>query len=406
MITAKDRGVLTTMLTVPWKAPTPTELQLQSWLAERGLQVNVSKIRRWREYGALPWPHRRALGYGRGSTSSELTRDTYVVTQALALATRRKQRLEKAVLQVFCIDPRFEEPFIATRLPLPETGVRRALEWWIANDRSSVVVKIERALAAAGADGDQVGAAVDVAHRHFRSLLRQQISARRRNLEVPRLTAVKDLEDASALAEIAVASSVPESLTAEGLAEATRGITGQLNIEYKPDNTLRAHNTLFDAILAIIRDRELEGFPAVDSVPDISTSGQIEAIRKIDYSRICIVRDIIAVLAEVALPLRIARRVLPNDPVVTQVAKLRAQYAIIDYCMHQADVISRGAVGTRWITMTRLLLTLLHGYRNDELFDRLRSALLTLDPVIEEVPVLIERVRARVPFSQENVLST
>ncbi|MET8139881.1 hypothetical protein ABZU32_06170 [Sphaerisporangium sp. NPDC005288] len=382
-----------------WKAPTSTELQLQSWLGERGLHVSLAKIRRWREYEALPWPQRQALGYGRGSASSELTQDTYIVAEALALATRRKQRLDKAVLQIFFVHPRHEEPFIATRLPLPEAGVRKALEWSIANDRDSVIVKMERAMAAEGTDGDQIGAALDTAHRHFHNLLRQQISARRRNLELPRLTFVRNADDATALADIAVAALIPGSLGSDMATEAIRGTIEDLRINYKPDETLRSHKTLFEAILDLGLKQELGELRVMSSAPDISTSAQIETIRKIDYARICIVRDLLAVLAEAALPLRIARRVLPDDPVVTRVMELRAQYAIIDYCLHHAEVISRGATARAWVIMTRQLITLLRAYASDEMFGRLRAAVIKLDPVLDELPVLIERVRAQVASS-------
>ncbi|MEU0428860.1 hypothetical protein ABZ235_35760 [Streptomyces canus] len=38
-----------------WKEPSTAERRLREQLAAHGLSVSWAKIRRWREFGALPW---------------------------------------------------------------------------------------------------------------------------------------------------------------------------------------------------------------------------------------------------------------------------------------------------------------------------------------------------------------
>ncbi|MEU8320658.1 hypothetical protein AB0C33_20075 [Nonomuraea sp. NPDC048881] len=375
-----------------WKTPTPTELQLQTWLNERGLPVSLARIRRWREFGALPWPQRRALGHGHGSVSSALAQDTYIVAEALALATKQKKQLEKVVLRVFFAHPRYEEPFIATRLPLSEDGVRKALEWAIVNDSRSAIVKIERAMVAAGTDGDPIGAAVDAAHQHFRSLLRQQSAARRRHIEVPRLIELRDSKDATALADMAVAALIPGALGSDTVNEAICDPINKIGFEYESNETLPC-KTLDEAILALGREQELQGLSGQE-IPNISTRAQIQALRAMDYDKVCIIRDLLVVLTEAALPLRIARKTLSDDPVNTRVMNLRTQYAIIDYCLHYADTASRAPAASAWKVLTPHLLLLLGSYgASDKKFNHLREIMITLDPVLDGIPSLIERIR-------------
>ncbi|MGF2213786.1 hypothetical protein [Streptomyces albidoflavus] len=96
-----------------WKGPGAAERELSELLSARGVEVSWAKIRRWREFGALPWGGRRSLGQGVGSVS-ELAADTVLVAEALARAAVTKKRLEKVVLRIFTVHPDCDEAFAAT----------------------------------------------------------------------------------------------------------------------------------------------------------------------------------------------------------------------------------------------------------------------------------------------------
>ncbi|MFG2402632.1 hypothetical protein [Streptomyces lydicus] len=160
-----------------WKKPSAAERALSDLLSARGLDVSWAKIRRWREFGALPWQPARGLGRGAGSVSG-LTPDSAVAVEALALATTGKKRLEKAVLQAFTVHPRCAEAFVATWVPLPERGVRKALLWYVSQDLGGAVALAERAAEGAGDDPNRrAEAAYAAAHAYY---LKQYHRVRRR----------------------------------------------------------------------------------------------------------------------------------------------------------------------------------------------------------------------------------
>ncbi|MGW6902562.1 hypothetical protein [Streptomyces sp. NBC_01727] len=45
-----------------WKGPSAPERELSELLRARDLCASWARIRRWREFGALPWGARRGLG--------------------------------------------------------------------------------------------------------------------------------------------------------------------------------------------------------------------------------------------------------------------------------------------------------------------------------------------------------
>ncbi|GAA4180755.1 hypothetical protein GCM10022252_04090 [Streptosporangium oxazolinicum] len=226
---------------------------------------------------------------------------------------------------------------------------------------------------------------------------------KKKGINLPRRSLIHGPEDAHALADAAVTALIPDAYGSEVLFEIVRGLLNDLNIDYQPNEELRAYGaTLAEAMIREWREREENGLSPLEKFPNISTSAQVAGLGKTSYARICIIRDVLAVLIEASLPLRVAQQVIPDDPVVRHLLEECAQYGIIDYCFYWANMASRGAPEKAWKVMAPTLITLigLYGYGEDEeKFARFRSAITKLDPVLDELPGMIERIQARLAGS-------
>lgn len=277
-----------------WKEPSNAERKLQEQLAAQGLFVSWAKIRRWREFGALPWKRQQGLGRGSGSTS-DLLPETFAVAQALALATVKKRPLEQAVLHVFSTHPR---ACAAASDPLPERAVRRALAWYIARDDSHPLAAIENAARSAGSCPDKaMDAALAEAHRYFAKLYRQ---AKQKGL--PAGTAAPDsLADARALATFAVATVRGfEHFGADAIVEAVSTSLPELADEYGEQ--------IFEQLSKTSREVESDGenpFSRRTRWP--SLQNRIQSMERVEYPLICAVRDVLALFVEASPALAVAR---------------------------------------------------------------------------------------------------
>lgn len=103
-------------------------------LGERGVAVSVAQLERWRAQGLLPRNQRSWPGRPSGSTSVPHP-DALAIAEALALHQRTGHNTFKAALQVFVSNP---------HVPLPEKGVKAALEWYIRRRRTAATLIIDR----------------------------------------------------------------------------------------------------------------------------------------------------------------------------------------------------------------------------------------------------------------------
>ncbi|MER6251903.1 hypothetical protein ABT224_11090 [Streptomyces sp. NPDC001584] len=311
-----------------WKEPSDSERRLHGQLAAHGLSVSWAKIRRWREFGALPWKKQRGLGRGSGSTS-ELLPETFAVAEALALATVKKRPLEQAVLHVFTTRPRV---FAAMSEPLPERAVRRALAWYTARDDSHPLAAIEKAAQSAGICPDKaMDAALESAHRYFPKLYRQAKQKRH-----PAGTAVPDdLADADGLATFAVATVLGfENFGADAIVEAVSKSLPELADEYGTQ--------VFAQLRKAVREAEGDGESQFSRRPHWpSLQDRVRRMERVEYPVICTVRDVLALLVEASPVLAVARRAEAEDPEIRHIEAIRMSNRRTDEYLRRAEAISR-----------------------------------------------------------------
>ncbi|MFF5675542.1 hypothetical protein ACFY8S_36520 [Streptomyces hygroscopicus] len=377
-----------------WKEPSAAEQQLSELLKVRGMQVSWAKIRRWREFGALPWRKQHGLGRGAGSASG-LTADTVVVAEALALATVKKRRMEEAVLHVFTVHPRCREAFVATSVPLPERAVRKALRWSIGQDRSTALAAVGKAIEAAGDDADQrMDAALAAAHSYYGKWHRRT----RRPAEGKAADAVpQSRADAQGLATFAVAAVLGfEEIGADGLIEALRN-----SYESADDEVFSA------AAFADMRDLAQEAerlgedlFPRWTAWT--STAEKIRLMEEVDYSTICVVHDVLAVLVDSAPVLRLASRADLQDPALQHIKKVRARNQRTDYYLNCADAISRRPPAQAWKAFIPLLTEICANPTTLGLF---QTDVSDLDPALDDMPELGRRAMDRLGAGAPSVPS-
>ncbi|MFC7841637.1 hypothetical protein [Streptomyces sp. NPDC057382] len=364
-----------------WKEPSAAERRLREQLAAHGLSVSWAKIRRWREFGALPWKKQHGLGRGSGSTS-ELLPETFAVAEALALATIKKRPLEQAVLQVFTTHPRFDQVLAAPSVPLPECAVRRALAWYMARDDSHPLAAIEKAAQAAGNCPDKaMDAALESAHRYFPKLYRQ---AKQRS-HPPGTTAPDNLADADGLATFAVATVLGfEHFGADAIVEAVSKSLPELADEYGKQ--------VFAHLSKAVREAEGDGqSPFLRRPRWPSLQDRVQRMEQVEYRVICTVRDVLALLVEASPALALARRAGLEDPDALHIEATRASNRRTDEYLRRAEAISRHPGDLAWKDFTGLLLNVCTTPRRLSTFQEDVTA---LDPALNDVPGLGRRILA------------
>lgn len=367
-----------------WKGPSGAERELSELLGARGLCVSWAKIRRWREFGVLPWGARRGLGRGVGSVS-EITADTAVVAEALAQATARKTRLEKVVLRVFTVHPQAGEAFVATWVPLPERGVRRALMWYVGQDCSNAVAVVERAVEAAGDDPDRrADAALAAAQTYYARRYHRARSTRRAGGRV-HLSDPHSRADAHGLAMFAAAVVLGvQEFGADGVLEALRESFGS------PGDGLVSAQA-FAETEAITSEAECSGGQLV--LPGGGLAADKERrLSETDYDTLCQVRHVLAVLAESALPLRLASRAGLQDPALQHIEQVRAANPRVRHYLDCADFISRRPPADAWKELIPLLISIC---TTPEKLDAFQKDVTALDPALDEVHALGRQAVAR-----------
>ncbi|QEV30931.1 hypothetical protein CP977_00920 [Streptomyces cinereoruber] len=350
-------------------------------LAAHGLSVSWAKIRRWREFGALPWKKREGLGRGAGS-SSGLLPETFAVAQALALATAKKRPLEQAVLEVFTTGARLDQVLAAATVPLPERAVRRALAWYMARDRSHPFAAIEMAARSAGGCPDKaMDAALEAAHRYFPKLYRQAKQKGR----PPGMTVPDSLADADGLATIAVATVLGfEVFGADAVVEAVNQSLPELTDEYG--------DQVFAQLSSSLRGAEGHGAnPWSRRARWPSLQDRIQRVEEVEYAQLCGIRDALALLVEASPALALARRAGVEDPAVRHVEAVRAANRRTDEYLRRAEDISRCPTERAWKDFTGLLLNVCISPRRLSTF---QDDVTALDPALNDIPGLGRRVLA------------
>ncbi|MFJ2099368.1 hypothetical protein ACIOHR_19555 [Streptomyces anulatus] len=358
-----------------WKEPSEAERRLRERLEADGLSVSWAKIRRWREFGALPWKKQHGLGRGSGSTS-ELLPETFAVAQALALATIKKRPLEQAVLHVFT------QGLAATSVPLPERAVRRALAWYMARDDSHPLAAIEKAARSAGSCPDKaMDAALESAHSYFSKLYRQATQRR----HPPGTTAPDNLADADGLATFAVATVLGfENYGADAIVEAVSKSVPELADEYG--------NQLFTQWSNAVRKAEgINESPFSRRPRWPFLEERVQKMERVEYPAICKVRDVLALLVEASPTLALARQAGIDDPDVLHIEAIRTSNRRTDEYLRRAEAISRRPGERAWKGFTGLLLDVCTSPRRLSTFQEDVTA---LDPALDDVPGLGRRILA------------
>lgn len=367
-----------------WREPSAAERALSALLTARGLDVSWAKIRRWREFGALPWSPRRGLGRGAGSVSG-LTADTAVVAEALALGTVEKKRLEKVVLRVFTVHPRCDEAFMATHVPLAERGVRKALMWYLGQDRSSAVAVIERAVEAAGGDPDQrAEAALSAAHVYYTRRYHRSRRTRRTGGS-PHPADPHSRADARGLATFAAAVVLgSDEVGADSVMESLRE-----SFVSEEDELVSAE--AFTEMAAIAAQNERVGGSL--ALPSWGlTADRARRLIEIDYDTICTFRNVLAVLVESALPLRLASRARLQDPALQHIERVRTKNPRLRHYLDCASFISRCPPADAWENFIPLLISICTIPERLEAFQQDVTA---LDPALDDVHSLGRRALGR-----------
>lgn len=343
--------------------------------------MSWAKIRRWREFGALPWKKRHGLGRGSGS-ASDLLPETFAVAEALALATTKKKPLEQAVLHVFTTHPRFDQVRAARSVPLPERAVRRALVWYMARDDSHPLAAIEKAVQSAdGCPDKAMDAALESAHRYFSKLYRQGKQGR----HPPGTTLPDSLADADGLATFAVAMVLGfENFGTDAVVEAVSQSLPELPDEYGE----QVFTQLSKAAQEAERHRE-NPFSRRSRWP--SLQDRVQRMEHVDYREICAVRDVLALLVEASPALALARRTGVEDPAVLHIEATRASNQRTDEYLRRAEAISRHPGERAWKGFTGLLLNVCTAPRRLSTFPEDVTA---LDPALDDLSGLGRRILA------------
>ncbi|MEU2119504.1 hypothetical protein ABZ567_28530 [Streptomyces sp. NPDC016459] len=364
-----------------WKEPSEAEQRLREQLAAHGLSVSWAKIRRWREFGALPWKKQEGLGRGAGS-SSGLLPETFAVAEALALATAKKRPLEQAVLEVFTTGTRLDQVLAAATVPLPERAVRRALAWYMARDRSHPLAAIEMAARSAGGCPDKaMDAAMEAAHRYFPKLYRQA----KQKGQPPGMTVPDSLADADALATIAVATVLGfEDFGADAVVEAVSQSLPELADEYG--------DQVFAQLRSALQGAECDGAsPWSRRTRWPSLQDRIQKMEEVEYAQLCRIRDALTLLVEASPTLALARRAGVVDPAVRHIEAVRAVNRRTDEYLRRAENISSYPTERAWKDFTGLLLNVCISPRRLSTF---QDDVTVLDPALNDVPGLGRRVLA------------
>ncbi len=307
-----------------------------------------------------------------------------MVAEALAFATAKKRPLEQAVLTVFTAHPGFGEVFVATSVPLPERAVRRALAWYIARDDSQPPAVIKKAVSSTDGSPDRaMDAALESAHLYFLKLYRQANQRRLAGTAVP--DAPWNLADADGLATIAVAIELGfDEFGADAIVEAVSKSFPDLADEYGEQ--------VFAELRKAAREVESNGeSPFLRRPHWPSVQDRVQTMELVEYSTICTVRDVLAVLVEAAPTLALASRTGVEDPDIRHIETVRASNPRTDEYLKRAEAISRHPPARAWKGFTGFLLDVCTSPQRLSLFQEDVTA---LDPALDDVPGLGRRVLA------------
>jgi hypothetical protein len=277
---------------MPRGVPSQADTALIAALRARGVHVSEAQLERWRKAGLLPRNQRHGLGRGSGSTS-HVPPGAVDLAEGLALASLRGRPLHEAVLRLFTYNPRFHiNIFLVTPpLPLAERPVRDALTWFIQYRENSVTRRIERAIARAHSSDAAEEIAADLAQRHYLGVLRAQRKDFAESIVTRGIKLTRDR--AIGLSNLAISGILgQDAIGADLLADAIRDST------VIPDNSRAELESLIQFMIRENQRRGFAGEPLIGAHPPETMERDIAALRAIDFTALCRMRDTLALLAE------------------------------------------------------------------------------------------------------------
>lgn len=272
---------------------------------------------------------------------------------------------------------------MATHVPLAERGVRKALMWYLGQDRSSAVAVIERAVEAAGGDPDQRAEAALSAAR----VLHQAISPIPENAPhrwQPHPADPHSRADARGLATFAAAVVLgSDEVGADSVMESLRE-----SFVSEEDELVSAE--AFTEMAAIAAQNERVGGSL--ALPSWGlTADRARRLIEIDYDTICTFRNVLAVLVESALPLRLASRARLQDPALQHIERVRTKNPACATTL-TAPLSSAAAPADAWENFIPLLISICTIPERLEAFQQDVTA---LDPALDDVHSLGRRALGR-----------
>jgi hypothetical protein len=319
-------------------------------LSDRGVHASGAQLERWRTAGLLPRNERHGRGRGAGSTSL-VPPGAIDLAQGLALATRRGRPLHESVLRLFTYNPRYRLDIflVAPQLPVPESPVRDAFVWFIQHRENSVRRRIERAVASAQSPDAAEEMALDLARKHYLGVSRSQQRDHTGNI----VTRGFPLTQAQAIAQsnLAIADVLgPDAIGADLYADAMRhtsGISDNVRSELEP---------LIQFMIAENRRRELAGEPLIGAHPPETMDHDIAAVRRIEFSSLCRIRDTLALLAEANLIYESARETRRDHPMMQHLLEFFTSSMEAHLLVLAANLIARAPIAEAWKVMAQAVV--------------------------------------------------
>ncbi len=335
---------------MPRRAPGQADSALIAALRDRGVHVSEAQLERWRTAGLLPRNERHGLGRGAGSTS-QVPPGAIDIAQGLALATRRGRPLHEAVLRLFTYNPRYRLDIflVAPQLPLAESPVRDALIWFIQHRENSVARRIERAVARAESPDAAEEIAADLARKHYLDVFRSQRKDHTGNIVTrgfPLTKAQAIAQSNLAIADVLGQDAIGADLYVDGMRYSSL-ISGNVRGELEP---------LIQFMISENRRRELAGEPLIGAHPPETMEHDIAAVRHIEFSSLCRMRDTLALLAEANLIYESARETRHNDPRMHRLLEFFTSSMEAHLLVLAANRIARAPIADAWKVMAQAIV--------------------------------------------------
>lgn len=350
-------------------------------LRDRGVRVSGPQLERWRTAGILPRNERHGLGRGRGAISS-VPSGVIDLAHGLALATQRGRPLHEAVLRLFTYNPRYRLTIFlaAPQLPLAESPVRDALIWFIQNRENSVTRRIQRVIASTESPDAVEETAGDLALKHYLGVYRSQYRDHTGNFVTrgPRLTKEQAIAQSNlAIADVLGGDAIGADLYADGVRYST----------IISDSSRAELEQLIQFMIAENTRRELAGAPLIGSHPPETMEHAISAVRCIEFSSLCRIRDTLALLAEANLIYESAREKRYDDPKMQRLLQFFTSSMEAHFLTCAANLIARAPIAEAWKVMAQIVIM----YCPEQEFATLDKLYSKINFTVEDIRSIVSR---------------